>query len=266
MRIGTPGPVGCGPNYCCCTTNPFDDNDFDAHNVLGQTLVNAVCTAAQLSAGGTGQTAAVRRQCGGKLNCEQICKGIKKQCIESIHMYGNDAADDVHKKGMFTHLYGSCTSGGCGPNYCCCTDKAAGALTFKRNSAVGQAMVSAICTSAQYGGTGETTAVRKDCSSKEKKTCKEVCAGLKLQCLESIHLYGDDGADGVHKKGVTMKYKYIGKPIRLCENKVTPRPVLQYPFATFQRVHVCFPNIGIRTHIYDSCDNAGECTASWAHA
>ena len=108
--------------------------------------------------------------------------------------------------------------------------------------------------------------MRKDCSSKEKKTCKEVCAGLKLQCLESIHLYGDDGADGVHKKGVTMKYKYIGKPIGLCENKVTPRPVLQYPFATFQRVHVCFPKIGIRTHIYDSCDNAGECTGSYVSA
>ena len=75
-----------------------------------------------LSAGGTGQTAAVRRQCGGNLNCDQICKGISKKCIESVHMYGNDAADDVHKKGMFTHLYGSCTSGGCGPNYCCCTD------------------------------------------------------------------------------------------------------------------------------------------------
>merc|ERR1712139_449115 len=122
---GSCNSAGCGPNYCCCTSNPDtsnDDHDFDAHNVLGQTLLNAVCTAAQLASGGTGQTAAVRRQCSGSKNCNSICAGIGKKCIESVHMYGNDAAKDVHKKGMFTHLYGSCKSGGCGTNYCCCTD------------------------------------------------------------------------------------------------------------------------------------------------
>ena len=68
----------------------------------------------------------------------------------------------------------------------------------------------AICTAAQYGGSGQTTAVRKDCHSKVKKTCKQVCADLKLKCLESIHLYGYDGADGVHKRGMRVRVMGVG--------------------------------------------------------
>ena len=121
-------------------------------------------------------------------------------------MYGSNAADDVHKKGMFTHLYGSCKSTGCGPNYCCCTDVpakgAVNTLKFNAASAIGQATVAAICTASQYGGTGHTTAVRKECGAKVKKTCKQVCEGLKLKCLESVHMYDNDGADGVHKHGM----------------------------------------------------------------
>ena len=68
--------AGCGPNYCCCTENANAKTDFDANNVLGQTLVNAVCTATQAAGGGTGQTAAVRRKCSGSMTCKDIVNNV----------------------------------------------------------------------------------------------------------------------------------------------------------------------------------------------
>jgi len=175
---------------------------FDPVSAIGQATVAAICTAATY--GGSGQTTAVRKDCGAKVKqtCKQVCAGLKLQCLESIHLYGNDGADGVHKKGIRTHTYGSCNNAGCGPNYCCCTEKLPDDSDFDAHNVLGQTLVNAVCTAAQLsaGGTGQTAAVRRKCSG--SMTCEEICKGIKQKCIESVHMYGNDAADAVHKKGM----------------------------------------------------------------
>ena len=103
-------------------------------------------------------------------------------------MYGNNAANDVHKKGMFTHLYGTCKATGCGPNYCCCTDNLSG-NNYKKaldvvgispsgglawNGLIAQSIVQAACVGAYNKGSGQVAAFRKPCRS-GSPTCAQLC-------------------------------------------------------------------------------------------
>ena len=45
--------------------------------------------------------------------------------MNAIHVYGNDPHDNAAQVGLKTHIYNSCGSTSCGPNYCCCVNKGA---------------------------------------------------------------------------------------------------------------------------------------------
>jgi Skp family chaperone for outer membrane proteins len=142
---------GCGPNYCCCRgtgsrssdlaeldipadveeTGSADDavdlvsedaNRFDRHDLEGQTLAEATCTALN----GGGWSFAVRRDCSSKLSCAQICGAVhenqvpRMRCYNSLHLYANNYANGAERTGLKTYKYNSCSNTGCGPNYCCC--------------------------------------------------------------------------------------------------------------------------------------------------
>ncbi|KAJ7365428.1 hypothetical protein OS493_005535 [Desmophyllum pertusum] len=101
----------------------------------------AMATCAAIPSSGPGLIYAVRRTCGEKPNCKDICTdhALRKQgpkevqnlawhCKESLHVYKRQPAlkdnyeeyTDSHKLGLAVYRHHSCTVSGCGPNYCCC--------------------------------------------------------------------------------------------------------------------------------------------------
>ncbi|XP_065069155.1 uncharacterized protein LOC135694375 [Rhopilema esculentum] len=108
------------------------------YNYLDE-IAMAIC--ASIPSEGPGLLYAVRRTCGEKATCKDICTDAKlrKQgpkevqnlqwaCTESLHVYKRQPAladnyedyTDSHKLGLAIYRHYSCTIGGCGPNYCCC--------------------------------------------------------------------------------------------------------------------------------------------------
>jgi hypothetical protein len=108
------------------------------YNYLDE-IAMSICAA--LPSEGPGLIYAVRRTCGEKATCKDICTdhALKKQgpkevqslqwaCQESLHVYKRQPSladnyeeyTDSHKLGLAIYRHYSCTIGGCGPNYCCC--------------------------------------------------------------------------------------------------------------------------------------------------
>jgi len=108
------------------------------YNYLDE-IAMSIC--ASIPSEGPGLMYAVRRTCGEKATCKDICTDAKlrKQgpkevqslqwtCSESLHVYKRQPAladnyedyTDSHKLGLAIYRHYSCTIGGCGPNYCCC--------------------------------------------------------------------------------------------------------------------------------------------------
>ena len=91
-----------------------------------QQIAQAACVAMNPS---KGFTFAVSRKCDKfSANCAQVCANLSERqagplkCINSLHVYPNKPAGDLHVIGYKTFRYNSC-EGGCGPNYCCCSSK-----------------------------------------------------------------------------------------------------------------------------------------------
>ncbi|CAH3024075.1 unnamed protein product [Porites evermanni] len=101
----------------------------------------AMATCAAIPSNGPGLIYAIRRTCGEKANCKDICtdpklrqqgpKEVRKltwDCTESIHVYKRqpsladnyDEYADSHKLGLAVFRHHSCAISKCGPNYCCC--------------------------------------------------------------------------------------------------------------------------------------------------
>ena len=108
------------------------------YNYLDE-MAMSIC--ASIPSDGPGLIYAVRRTCGEKANCQNICTDSKLRqqgdsevrrltwsCTESLHVYKRQPAladnydkySDSHKLGLAVFRHHSCTIGGCGPNYCCC--------------------------------------------------------------------------------------------------------------------------------------------------
>jgi len=108
------------------------------YNYLDE-IAMSVC--ASIPSEGPGLLYAVRRTCGEKSTCKDICtdqklrhqgpkevQSLQWACSESLHVYKRQPtlADnyedytDSHKLGLAIYRHYSCTIGGCGPNYCCC--------------------------------------------------------------------------------------------------------------------------------------------------
>eukprot|EP00794_Sanderia_malayensis_P020642 gene20642-22677_t len=108
------------------------------YNYLDE-IAMSIC--ASIPSEGPGLLYAVRRTCGEKATCQEICTDAKlrKQgpkevqslqwtCSESLHVYKRQPAladnyedyTDSHKLGLAIYRHYSCKIGGCGPNYCCC--------------------------------------------------------------------------------------------------------------------------------------------------
>lgn len=108
------------------------------YNYLDE-IAMSIC--ASIPSEGPGLLYAVRRTCGEKATCKEICTDpkLRKQgpkevqnlqwaCAESLHVYKRQPAladnyedyTDSHKLGLAIYRHYSCTIGGCGPNYCCC--------------------------------------------------------------------------------------------------------------------------------------------------
>lgn len=108
------------------------------YNYLDE-IAMSICAA--LPSEGPGLIYAVRRTCGEKPTCKDICTdhALRKQgpkevqslvwaCSESLHVYKRQPSladnyeeyTDSHKLGLAIYRHFSCTIGGCGPNYCCC--------------------------------------------------------------------------------------------------------------------------------------------------
>jgi len=108
------------------------------YNYLDE-IAMSICAA--LPSEGPGLIYAVRRTCGEKPTCKDICTdhALRKQgpkevqslqwaCQESLHVYKRQPSladnyeeyTDSHKLGLAIYRHYSCTIGGCGPNYCCC--------------------------------------------------------------------------------------------------------------------------------------------------
>ena len=96
----------------------------------GDTVNRANPNAASLS----GWISAVPRQCDPlTVSCDQICANMGQSakdgqrknastnlCIDSLHIYDDEPSTESGVPGLKTYRYRSCTTGGCGPNYCCC--------------------------------------------------------------------------------------------------------------------------------------------------
>lgn len=106
----------CGPNFCCCSEKPSPAITFKDE------LAQSTCTA--LLPEKANHVYAVRRKCPQKAACNTICSHLGKTCFNSLHVY--DAAsigyDETDKVGLHMYRYNSCTSAGCGPNFCCCSE------------------------------------------------------------------------------------------------------------------------------------------------
>lgn len=108
------------------------------YNYLDE-IAMSICAA--LPSEGPGLIYAVRRTCGEKPTCKDICtdhalrkqgphevQGLNWACSESLHVYKRQPSladnyeeyTDSHKLGLAIYRHYSCTIGGCGPNYCCC--------------------------------------------------------------------------------------------------------------------------------------------------
>jgi len=108
------------------------------YNYLDE-IAMSIC--ASIPSEGPGLLYAVRRTCGEKATCKDICTDpkLRKQgpkevqslqwgCSESLHVYKRQPSladnyedyTDSHKLGLAIYRHYSCTIGGCGPNYCCC--------------------------------------------------------------------------------------------------------------------------------------------------
>lgn len=108
------------------------------YNYLDE-IAMSICAA--LPSEGPGLIYAVRRTCGEKPTCKDICtdhqlrkqgpkevQGLQWACSESLHVYKRQPSladnyeeyTDSHKLGLAIYRHFSCTIGGCGPNYCCC--------------------------------------------------------------------------------------------------------------------------------------------------
>lgn len=103
---------------------------FEAQYSLAQIEAQATCIALRSQAGfGGGWTYAVRRDCSSAApTCAQVCGSIYApqpghylQCFNSLHIYGNQPHATTAAMGLKTYLYNGC-GGGCGPNYCCCSN------------------------------------------------------------------------------------------------------------------------------------------------
>lgn len=108
------------------------------YNYLDE-IAMSIC--ASIPSEGPGLLYAVRRTCGEKATCKDVCTDpkLRKQgpkevqnlqwaCSESLHVYKRQPSladnyedyTDSHKLGLAIYRHYSCTIGGCGPNYCCC--------------------------------------------------------------------------------------------------------------------------------------------------
>jgi len=108
------------------------------YNYLDE-IAMSVC--ASIPSEGPGLLYAVRRTCGEKSTCKDICtdqklrhqgpkevQSLQWACSESLHVYKRQPSladnyedyTDSHKLGLAIYRHYSCTIGGCGPNYCCC--------------------------------------------------------------------------------------------------------------------------------------------------
>lgn len=108
------------------------------YNYLDE-IAMSIC--ASLPSEGPSLVYAVRRTCGEKETCKDICtdhqlrkqgpkevQGLAWTCLESLHVYKRQPAladnyeeyTDSHKLGLAIYRHYTCTIGGCGPNYCCC--------------------------------------------------------------------------------------------------------------------------------------------------
>lgn len=103
---------------------------FERYGLAGQ--IEAESVALTMSTR-NGWTYAVKRHCtsGGTLTCHNICNKLSEaqatssgspylKCTNSLHIYGNQPAPGPHALGLKTYRYNSCSSTGCGPNYCLC--------------------------------------------------------------------------------------------------------------------------------------------------
>lgn len=104
------------------------------HNYLDEKAMSVCASVAAYR----GYVFAVKRKCGEKATCQQICtsnkvaKQVKRgknkpNCAESLHIWGrrphtkDTDVHEVHRVGLMIYRYHSCNRAGCGPNFCCCT-------------------------------------------------------------------------------------------------------------------------------------------------
>ncbi len=89
-----------------------------------------------LSRGLHGWVSAIPREChgGSKQTCDHVCKHLGHvafdshrsaaarvhRCVNVIHVYKPYHSANFGHPGLKTYLHNSCTSTGCGPNFCCC--------------------------------------------------------------------------------------------------------------------------------------------------
>ena len=102
-------------------------------------VAQAACTGAHTSSprrqGGSSFIFTVPRNCKAEatMTCEQICSNAtlgdpisrfidvqNPQCTNSIHVYNQGEVRPDSVSGNVTLIYDNCTTGACGPNFCCC--------------------------------------------------------------------------------------------------------------------------------------------------
>ncbi len=124
------GKIGVGTTAPGAAMDVRGQHYFSAQYTLAQIEAQATCIAMRSQAGyGGGWTYAVRRDCSSSApTCDQVCAGIyasqpghNLRCFNSLHVYGNQPHDGTAAMGLKTYLYNGC-GGGCGPNYCCCSN------------------------------------------------------------------------------------------------------------------------------------------------
>ncbi|XP_053374503.1 uncharacterized protein LOC123532088 [Mercenaria mercenaria] len=149
---------------------------------------------------GTDFTSAVQRTCTSTANesCSTVCNEIGKICYNSLHIYSVSPPK--------SYKYDSCSNTGCGPNFCCCSDKTPpSSLEYKVKIA------QATCTGILYGTANYVSAVTRQCKSTAETTCETVCTDLGKTCFNSLHLY--DRKTG----SVSLKtYKYNSCTVAGC--------------------------------------------------
>ncbi|XP_060584257.1 uncharacterized protein LOC132740376 [Ruditapes philippinarum] len=152
---------------------------------------------------------AVGRSClpESSLSCNEVCRKIGKNCYNAIHIYSAGILNQMYKEGTKnteTYKYETCTSQGCGPNFCCCADKKH-TLPVSYKDAIAQAACHAMLPKSP----DNVYAVRRHCSPKSKVDCNVVCYKLKKKCFESIHVYDNKNLEVEETGKVGLRtYRY----------------------------------------------------------